>query len=440
MTSPGDLLSPADLSWLVDLVSLDTVSPMEGGAARQYVAAVDLVESGALARGYRTVARIHPRPEDLDHPLVPAEVRRCAREDPALLVERQPSLVLAIGRTDDPARTIVLNFHLDTVAPHVLPTLDSGVLRGRGAVDAKGPGVAVLVGVARAFEEEPRLLDEVGVVVMCVPGEEGGALGTYGTRLVLERLRLRGALLMFAEPTSGTVIDASSAVMTPQVTVHGEDSTDDHPYVGTNATLALSHAALSLTARLAPVAERVGAKLCVAGLSTGTSHNRVYGRGALKLNIAYYDDKARAAMEQELGAAFDDLAADFRSTYAGLSPGREIGRRHEDVVRLSWLKRGYPALSNRHSRLEELLERAGLARRDGVADGVACTCDAIWGAGHGDYVVVCGPGDLARNGAHTDHEWVDVADLDVHADRMRELVRRFAALARPTTTDWGDIR
>lgn len=92
--------------------------------------------------------------------------------------------------------------------------------------------------------------------------------------------------------------------MTPEVFVVVDDSTDDHPYEGTNATLALSHAALALTRVVAPVAEEVGAKVCVAGLSTGDSHNRVYGRGSLKLNLAYYDQPSRGRLEHAVATAF----------------------------------------------------------------------------------------------------------------------------------------
>ncbi|GAA4626053.1 hypothetical protein GCM10023113_21510 [Cellulomonas oligotrophica] len=428
------MLTPDDQRWLFDVLAADTVSPLEGGDGRGYVAATNLVEAGAVGRGFRVVDRVHPRLDELSDPLVPEAVRTLAAADPDLLTERQPSLVLAVGRTDDPARMIAIDFHLDTVGPHVPPTLDGYVLRGRGTVDDKGPGIAALVGVARAFAERPQLRDEVGVVVLCVPAEEGGALGTFGTRLVLRRTGLRAALMVFAEPTGGEVLDAASAVMTPVIAVHGEDSTDDHPYAGTNATLALSHAALILTSRLAPVAERVGAKLCVAGISTGTSHNRVYGRGELRLNIAYYDDEARDQLDRTLAETVAGLGADFRRSYGDVPPAREIGRRHEELVSLRWLKRGYPALLNRHPALEAVLDQAGLHRRDGVADGTACTCDAIWGPGHADYVVVCGPGDLDRNGAHTDGEWVDVRDLDTYAERMYDLVQRFAAHVRASST------
>ncbi|WP_128428107.1 M20/M25/M40 family metallo-hydrolase [Streptomyces cyaneus] len=419
-----------DLDWLVDVLSVDTVSPLEGGDPRGFAAAQDLVEKGAAQRGFTTVARFAPGLALLDDPLVPAVVTDAADEYGPDFLAAQPSVVLGIGDATDAHRTMVINFHLDTVGPHLPPRLDGEFLRGRGTVDDKGPGIAAMTGVARAFARRPELREHIRVLVMSVPAEEGGALGTYGTRFALRQAGIDAALMVVAEPTGNRFLDCSSAVMTPQIAVSGQDSTDDHPYEGTNATLVLGHAAVHLSRTLAPVAEEVNAKLCIAGLHTGTSHNRVYGTGSLKLNIAYYDDVARARLEAAVERAFRELPGQFRSDLAGSAPARQVASRYEQVVTLNWLKRGYPALANRHPRLEGVLAAAGLERHDGAADGSAFTCDAIWAAEHAEYVVVCGPGDLGRNGAHTDLEHVRLQDLQEYAERMERLTLAFAEHVR----------
>jgi acetylornithine deacetylase/succinyl-diaminopimelate desuccinylase-like protein len=79
--------------------------------------------------------------------------------------------------------------------------------------------------------------------------------------------------------------------------------------------------------------------------------------------------------------------------------------------------------------MESLLARCGLPRHDGIADGTAFTCDAIWAAGSGRYVAICGPGDLLANGAHGPGEHICVDDLDDYATRVRDLICAFGEYA-----------
>ncbi|MDV2979951.1 M20/M25/M40 family metallo-hydrolase [Arthrobacter sp. KFRI-F3372] len=416
-----------DKLWLLELLRAPSVSPLEGGSTTDLQAAQQIVIDGAVARGFRLKALHRPDASLALDPILPAPVReRIAQEGVGFLTE-QPSAVLAIGRTDDPKRTIVLNFHVDTVGPHIVPELRGDVVHARGAVDDKGPGVAAIVGVAAAFRADPGLLDEVGVIVTAVPGEESGAFGVYGTRDVLARGDVRGSLMVFLEPTGGRVIDAASGVMTPEFVVSGRDSTDDLPTLGTNATLILAHAATTLTEALSPVAEEIGAKLCVAGIHTGDAHNRVYGTGKLKLNIAYFTQEQRTRMEEAVEAAVANLADRFETDLGYFPEARAASAAYGEVMRLDWQKRGLPALANRHPHLEKILADSGFERADGPAHEVAFTCDAVWAQDHANYVVVLGPGELGANGAHTDDEHVTLTELGWFAGRIRSLVEQFAA-------------
>ncbi|MFD8212271.1 M20/M25/M40 family metallo-hydrolase [Streptomyces sp. NPDC059697] len=415
-----------DLDWLVELMTEDTVSPFEGGDPQGIVRAQSLFVAGAARRGLALRQLSSPPPDFLRRSGVPAQVRTALVEAPEGFLDAQPSVVVGIGESQPPERRLVFNFHMDTVGPHVPPRLDARTLHGRGAVDDKGPGVAALLGVAAAFAHDPALARDIEVQIASVPGEEGGAMGVYGTRWLVES-GVVGRLMVFAEPTGGRSLDACSAAMTPQLTVTGVDSTDDHPYDGHNATVALSLLACSLTERLAPLAEKLGAKLCVAGLQTGTSHNRVYGTGQLRLNIAYYDiaaaEELALAVEETVLAAGEEL----RRRFPGNPVARRLATDWNRVVRLDWLKRGLPPLSNRDSVMEGVLAAVGMPRHDGVADASAFTCDAIWAAGPDRYVVACGPGTLDGNGAHTPDEHVELNDLESYATRCRDLVLRFGA-------------
>ncbi|WP_156756053.1 M20/M25/M40 family metallo-hydrolase [Actinokineospora pegani] len=428
-------LRAEDRDWLLALLSVPTVSPLEGGDLAGFSRAQGLFAGGAAERGLALRRWDSPPPDELDRPDVPAPVRAAAGRDRAGWLAAQPSVVVGVGDPQPTARRMVLNFHLDTVGPHIPPALGHGVVRGRGTVDDKGPGVAAVVGVSRALAEDPSLARDIEVLVASVPGEEGGAMGVHGTRWLVESGCV-GRLMVFAEPTGCRALDACSATMTPVVSVRGHDSTDDRPTEGHNATTALGFLAARLTERLGPLAERLGARVCVSGLRTGESHNRVHGTGELKLNIAYHDTAAAEELAVAVERAVAESGAEFAERFAGNPLTRTLLADWSRVVRLDWVKRGLPPLANRDAAMEAVLGAAGLPRHDGVADGTAFTCDAIWAPDRDRYVVACGPGLLDRDGAHTPDEHVRLDDLDTYADRVRALVHAFGAHVRdPAATD-----
>ncbi|MGC5398433.1 M20/M25/M40 family metallo-hydrolase [Streptomyces sp. DT20] len=421
-------LGAGDLEWLTELMAVDSVSPLEGGPMDGAARAQRVFLAGAAERGFRTALHRAPAPELLERPEVPAPVREAAARDLPAFLAGQPSVVVAHGAPQPQERRLVINFHVDTVGPHVPPRLDGRILYGRGAVDDKGPGVAAAAGVAAAFAEDPGLDGRIEVQIASVPGEEGGAMGTYGTRALVDA-GFTGRLMVFAEPTGNTFMDGCTAAMTPRITVLGQDSTDDHPADGHNATVLLGFLADFLARRLGPLAHGMGAKLCVSGLHTGTAHNRVYGGGQLLLNIAYPATEQAELLAASLEVLIEEARTEFAHLHAHDPFSRRTVKDWRRIVRLDWLKQGLPTLNNRDAEAELVLNEAGFHRHDGLADGSAFTCDAIWAPGPGRYVVACGPGQLDANGAHTDDEFVHLDDLDTYARRIKELVHAFAAHA-----------
>lgn len=420
------VLDASAREWLLALLSVPSVTPLEGGELAAMAEAQRVVEKGALERGFEVQFSGSPdlnAMSGLDFPLPVRDVL-----SPSFLAA-QPSLVLRMGREQPLARRLVINFHVDTVGPHLPPRQDGRRIFGRGAVDDKGPGIAAAVGIEAAFTAAPWLAEVIEVRLASVPAEEGGAMGTYGTRWLVETGCV-GRLNIFAEPTGLRVLDACSAAMTPRLSVAGADATDDYPADGHNATIALGFLASYLASELGARAQALGAKVCVAGLHTGTAHNRVYGTGELRLNIAYFDTATAKTLEEQVRLLVAGAKKEFATVFAGNPLTHRLIADWDDVVELDWLKRGLPPLSNRDAEMEALLAEAGLPRHDGVADGTAFTCDAIWAAGPGRYVAVCGPGSLEGCGAHTPGEYVDLDDLDEYATRIRDLVLRFGAQAR----------
>ncbi|MGZ0204097.1 M20/M25/M40 family metallo-hydrolase [Streptomyces sp. RM1] len=411
---------------LLDLLRLPSVNPLEAGPEdppSRLPEALARYAAAAARAGFRTIGLAAPHASCLDRPDVPTTVRAAAR-DPRFLAG-QPSLLLRLGPHRPRADTVMFNVHLDTVAGHTPPVFDDARFTGRGAVDAKGPAVALLAGL-EAAASHPAVGRDVTVLLQAVAGEEGGALGTYGTRPLLEAGH-HGRLNVFCEPTGLRALPRATAAMTARITVEGEDAVDDRPDAGHNATVLLGFLAQHLAARLDGAVP--GTRVCVAGLHTGRIHNRVHGTGTLLLNLSYRRTRDGTALETAVGRQLADGLRRFTELFGGTREFARTARDAARITRLGWDKRGLPALDNRDPWAEALLARAG-ARPP--ADDPGFTCDAVWAAGlDGAFTAVLGPGSLAANHAHAPGEFIDLAALEDFAGVVRRLTTSFAEGPRP---------
>jgi acetylornithine deacetylase/succinyl-diaminopimelate desuccinylase-like protein len=411
------VLSSADHDLLVELLRIPTVNPLESADEDTDLPAAQRVFAGAAATaGFTTVHDAAPDPAVLDRDDVPLAVRERARE-PGFLAG-QPSLVLRHGPADAPA--VMFNVHLDTVAGTEPVGFDGVRFTGRGAIDAKGPAVAMLAGVRAARRV---LGDRVTVLVQAVAGEEGGAMGVYGTRPLVEAGHV-GRLNVFCEPTGLRYLTRSTAAMTACVAVDGTGSIDDQPGAGHNATVLLGFLAQYLATALDGV--EPGGRVCVAGLHTGTAHNRVYGTGRLLLNLSYPSPAAGRRLEERVTRALRAGLAEFRGRFHATRELRRTAVDAEEIVSLRWHKRGLPALDCRDRWATGLLDAAGVAAWPAAEPGF--TCDAIWLQDvPGTATVVLGPGCLAGNNAHAAGEFAELSQLDAFADTVVRVLTEFAA-------------
>ncbi|MEU2925976.1 M20/M25/M40 family metallo-hydrolase [Streptomyces sp. NPDC007251] len=423
------LFTDRDRNLLLDLLRLPSVNPLEAGPddpPSQLPGILERYAAAAAEAGFRTLRLAAPPAACVERPGVPATVRAAARD--RRFLAGQPSLLLRLGPERPRADTVMFNVHLDTVAGHVPPAFDGVTFTGRGAVDAKGPAVALLAGL-RAAATHPAVGRNVTVLLQAVAGEEGGALGSYGTRPLLEAGHY-GRLNVFCEPTGLRALPRATASMTARITVTGEDAVDDHPDAGHNATVLLGFLAQHLAARLDGAVP--GARVCLAGLHTGSTHNRVHGTGTLLVNLSYRTTEAGRRLGDAVARHVTGGLARFAELFASTREFARTARDAADITRLDWDKHGLPALDNRDPWAEALLARAG-ARP--AADDPGFTCDAIWAAGLDDdaFTAVLGPGDLAANRAHAPGEFVALADLEEFAGVVHRLVTLFAEDRRPTS-------
>jgi acetylornithine deacetylase/succinyl-diaminopimelate desuccinylase-like protein len=414
-----------DADLLLELLRTPTVTPMETGRRSAIGTAQLLMADLAEELGFEVELHELPPAAALDAPGVPLSVLEVAeRMGRTEFLSCQPSMVLRLGSGGDHERTLMLNAHLDTVGGEVPVGERDGVFSGRGAVDMKGPAVALLAAVRTALRERPDLTERVTVLLQLVAGEESGAMGSYGTRLLVER-GLTGRLNVFAEPSGGVYFDSCTASMTARVRVRGRGSTDDEPEAGENATLLLGHVAVELAARLDGPAADTGCKVCVGGLATGTMHDRVYGEGSLMVNVAYPSAAAAQAMEGALEAAVRDACASFAERFAELGVASRTARAAERICHVEWVKRGLPTLAGRDPEIEHRLAAIGIDRLPESRSRERFTCDAIWGSLAPGYTIVCGPGSLRDNCAHAPDEHVHRRDLEHYARAAARLVLDF---------------
>ncbi|MER5781923.1 M20/M25/M40 family metallo-hydrolase [Streptomyces mobaraensis] len=430
MTGRTELL-PAERELLLTLLELPTAGPLETGTdgPRPLLWEAQGAYAEAAARlGFTVVHRAAPDPSVLDREGVPVTVREAAERTPGFL-DCQPSTVLRLGPELPRERTVMFNVHLDTVAGGEPPRYRDGRFHGRGAIDAKGPAVALLAGLRSAVDAVPGLGRDTGVLVQLVSGEEGGAMGVFGTRPLVES-GWTGRLNLFCEPTRGRMVPRSTAAATALIEAAGEDAIDDHPEAGHNATVLLGFLAQHLAGRLpGSVPGGVsGTRVCVAGLHTGDLHNKVYGAGRLLLNLAYPTTEAGHALTRALEDELDAGLAEFAHRFADHPALARTAAEARDVTALHWLKRGLPALDAHDPWAERLLTDAGIPYA--APDEPACTCDAIWMHGvPGAYTAVYGPGDLEANHAHAAGEFADLHDLEAFATGVASLLERFARAA-----------
>ncbi|WP_018691210.1 M20/M25/M40 family metallo-hydrolase [Algicola sagamiensis] len=418
MTQSNMLFHKKYQTLLHQLLEIDTVTPMEGGVLSNLEQAHELFARSAAELGFQQVARVIGE----DNDSLPLSVKSKYGTCPEDFFRNQPSIVLGFGEWCNREQTIMFNFHMDTVGP-VLPVSEQdGKLKGRGVIDNKGPGVAVLAAVAQWLKNRPDS-DNTGVLIQVVGGEEGGAMGTYGTKLLFEQ-GFYGALNLFVIPSEGRYFDCSTTSMTVEVSVDGQGSTDDSPASAHNATAILSSMVVSLSKTLAPRMDAIDVKMTISGLHTGEMHNRVYGTGRLLINFAYHSQVAGRKVEQLFSEAFEQARLDFKDEFKSLNLFKLSAEELDEVLSFRWLKKGLPVLSNRSETYERMLSHAGVERH--LNSERTFTCDAMWGQRHDCYSIMYGPGSLELNGAHTDQEEIFIQDLETYSQSIFNLLNQFS--------------
>ncbi len=174
---------------LLELLDVDTTpkaAPQDAARAEAAVFALLERELGVLSA--LRIRRAPIRPEIAGHPYFtipyyagglvgsPAETVARVYGGRANLTARLP----APG-----AARILLNAHIDTVAPHIPPRRDGDIVHGRGAVDDKGPCLAIVLAMQLLAEAADRFgaRPACETVLQFVIDEEPGGNGSLSAAL-----------------------------------------------------------------------------------------------------------------------------------------------------------------------------------------------------------------------------------------------------------------
>ncbi|MFB6280538.1 MAG: M20 family metallopeptidase [Haloferacaceae archaeon] len=308
--------------------------------------------------------------------------------------------VLATRGTGAPH--VALNTHVDTVTPHVPFERDGGVIRGRGACDAKGP-LAAMVDAFLAVDPPGRL------TLAVTPDEETHSTGAAA-------LDLDADCYVVGEPTGLDVCTAAKGRFEGTVTLTGTNAHAAEPGAGANAVAALEGALRAVRTfddadAAPPPHDDLGAPtLTPTVVAGGGATNQVPATCELTLD--------RRSVPPETAAGFRDaLAARLRAAV----PDR-VG------VSFDLTDRETPFLEAFETPTDHPLVRALSAAAGRATDGAGGGVRPFSAATEASYfapvpTVVFGPGVLADEEgavAHADREYVRVAEVRRAAAALRE--------------------
>ncbi|GAA3409514.1 M20 family metallopeptidase [Paenibacillus hodogayensis] len=316
-------------------------------------------------------------------------------------------------RVGKPDRTLLFEAHMDTVtlgAMHdaLVPTYKDGKLYGRGACDTKGS----LAGMLYAMEQcaqRPELAG--GDLVLCASVDEEHA---YKGLLAFMELDMNIAGAVVGEPTELGITVAHKGCVRVAMTTHGKAAHSSLPAEGDSAIIQMMKVIRFIHERLEPeLASRVhplcGSPTIVVGtIQGGTQINIVPDRCVIEVDRRIIPGERPETVERELT---ERLTRELAAEGVKLTVDRLL---------LDW------ALDTPHD-AAIVTAAAQAAAAVGLSDrlrGVTYGCDASKLQEFKNIPsIVYGPGSIAQ--AHTNDEWVSVADVERAAEFYLQLARTF---------------
>lgn len=306
--------------------------------------------------------------------------------------------VVGVARGSGGGRTLLLLGHTDTVSSEGVsdPSLDGGILRGRGAYDMKS-GLAAAIDAAASV---PGLAGDVIVAAVC--DEEAGGLGT---RSLLETGPVADAAVV-TEPTDLKVGVAHKGFCGFEIRTKGRAAHGSAADPGADAIV-----------KMAPVLQGLGQ--LEKGLEAGRQHP-LLGRGSVHASLI------RGGQEASSYPAECVLTGEWRTV-----PGEAPEAALSELIRRSGtdaeLRVTYTGPAMETSQEEEIV--AAFERVVGTGVGaMPYWADSALLAAAGIPTVLFGP---LGGGAHALDEWVDLSSVVRVRDALVDVATEFCRPSRP---------
>lgn len=316
--------------------------------------------------------------------------------------EHDSGCVVAEKGSRNESETVVLNTHMDTVAPHVPYEREKDTIRGRGACDAKGP----LAAMVAAYERFDASESSRAVRLVVSPDEETLSRGLHR---YLQDEEPEGGFAVVGEPTGLDICTAAKGRFEATVELRGE-AAHAASGGGTSAVSCTAEAVRRLESIEASHDELLGeSRLTVTRVEGGEAPNRVPESATLTLDRRPLPPESAEDFVALVEEALDCLECEYDVRLADRpTPFLEAFRTDEDeegVRRLREAVRG----TGREPRVrpfEAATEASYLARRMPV--------------------VVFGPGLIQEEDgtpvAHSEREYVRTDEVRKAADALTEFL------------------
>jgi acetylornithine deacetylase len=279
--------------------------------------------------------------------------------------------------TSSDAPVITLSTHLDTVPPYIAPTCDGVRLEGRGACDAKGIAAAMICAAERLRDAS------VPVALLFVVGEETCHDGAHAANDAHRRelVPATSRALINGEPTESRLALGTKGAVRMTLRTTGRAAHSAYPHLGDSATLSLVRLLADLETVDLPRDPLLGDTTVNIGmLSGGVADNVIapWAEARLMARLVGDVDDVVTAVKRWVGDRGSvDVGVSVPPVRLGTIPGIETS-----VVAFAT---DIPALTR-------------------------------WGTPY-----LFGPGSV--HVAHTDHEFVDVAELRAAVEMYERIVR-----------------
>jgi len=334
--------------------------------------------------------------------------------------ENRANLIFAVPG-DGGGRSVILNTHVDVVpAPDELfePRVEGGVIHGRGAVDAKGQVVVILLALAALRDAGVRLRGDM--TTQFVIEEESGGNGALSA--IMDGMPADGVVVI--EPTGLRVYPANRGAVWFKLTVEGKSTHMGRWREGVNAVdemMGLIQILREYERKL--IAESDGdslfpdpaanVKVNVGTIQGGEWPSMVPGKCVVEGGIGFLPNKRLADIRNEVRREIEAEADEWTRGHYTL----EFNRLHNEAYRMP----------PEHPLMQTLL--ASVVSLGGPSEimGMTASCDArlFWHRGKMP-TVVFGAGEFPY--AHSLEEQISIEEINSAAKILADFLIRWCGI------------